>query len=152
MKQQDYNAVISVKATPKQVFHAFNSVSKWWTENLDGSSNHLNDIFTVHFGDTFVTHKIIEFVPDKKVVWQVTDCNLHWLKDKKEWQDTTMSCEISPEKDGSKLSFTHIGIYPGVECFEACSLGWNEYIKGSLVKLISEGKGKPEKKKAEQVL
>ena len=151
MNQQDYNAVISVQASPKQVFDAFNSVSKWWTENLEGSSNHLDDVFTIRFGNTFATHKIIEFVPNERVVWLVTDCNLDWVKDKKEWQDTRVVCEISADAEHTHLNFTHIGIRPGVECFEDCTLGWNGYIKGSLFKLITEGKGAPEKKELEVV-
>jgi hypothetical protein len=38
MKQKDYSTSITVKATPQQAFESINSVSKWWTENLEGSS------------------------------------------------------------------------------------------------------------------
>ncbi len=147
MKNQDYNAVITVNKSLKDVFKNISNVSKWWTENLEGSSEKLNDIFTVHFGETFVNFKIIEVIPDKKIVWHVTDCDLLWLKDKKEWNDTKMSFELSTENNSTKMSFTHIGLVPKIECYNDCVKGWDQFIKGSLFKLITEGKGLPERKK-----
>ena len=148
MKNQDYSVSITVNATPQQAFKSINNVSEWWVENLEGSSHKLNDIFTIHFsGNNFVTHKIIEFVSDKKVVWQVTDCNLEWLTDKKEWQNTRMSFEISTKDNSTQINFTHIGLVPEVECYDMCVKGWDQYVKGSLLKLISEGKGEPQPKK-----
>ncbi len=85
MDNQNYNATITVSQTANEAFKSINCVSKWWVENLEGNSENMNDVFTIHFsGNNFVTHKIVEFVPNKKVVWQVTDCYLEWLKDKKE--------------------------------------------------------------------
>ena len=146
MKKQDYNATIVVKATPAEAFKNVNRVSAWWTENLEGSSENLNDVFTVHFGDTFVTFKIIELVPAKKVVWLVTDCYLHWLNDKTEWNNTRISAEVTSENDATTVSFTHVGLVPGIECYDMCIKGWDQYVKTSLYKLITEGKGMPEKK------
>ena len=84
MKKQDYTTTITVNATAQKAFNSINSVSKWWTENLEGSSQKLNDEFTVRFGETFITIKIVELIPDKKILWHVIDCYKHWLKDKKE--------------------------------------------------------------------
>ena len=83
MKKQDYTASITVNATPQEAFKSINSVTKWWTENLEGSSQKLNDEFTVRFGDVHVsTQKLVEVIPDKKVVWLVTDSKLNFIKDK----------------------------------------------------------------------
>ena len=85
MEKQNYTATIEVKAPAEKAFTSVNNVSEWWSENLKGSSHKLDDVFTIHFsGNNFVTHKIVEFVPDKKVVWLVTDCYLEWLTDKTE--------------------------------------------------------------------
>jgi hypothetical protein len=95
MEKQDYNTVIIVTVTPKEAFEGIGRVSEWWITKVDGSSHNLNDIFTVHFQETsFVTFKIVEAFADKKIVWLVTDCNLPWLKDKKEWKDTKVEWEI----------------------------------------------------------
>ncbi len=147
MENQNYNAVITVNANANEAFNSINSVSKWWTENLEGSLQNLNDVFTVNFGETFATIKILEVVANKKVVWHVTDCYLHWLTDKTEWKDTKMIFELSTEGNSTQISFTHVGLVPNVECYNDCRKGWDQYIKGSLFKLITEGKGIPEKRK-----
>ena len=147
MEDQNYKATIIVSQSANKVFKSINSVSNWWTENLDGDSENLNGIFTVHFGaDSFVTHKIIESKPDKKVVWLVTGCNLPWLKDKTEWTDTKMSFDIVSKDKMTEMNFTHIGLIPQAECFESCVKGWDQYIKGSLFNLITDGEGQPQKK------
>jgi hypothetical protein len=146
MKKQDYTTTILVKATPNKTFKSINHVAAWWTENIEGNSEKLHDIFTIHFGETFVTMKIAESVPDKKVLWNVTDCYLPWLADKKEWTDTRIVFEISAEGDSTRIQFTHVGLTPQVECYDNCVKGWNQYFKESLAKLINEGKGLPQRK------
>ncbi len=144
MKEQDYTVSITVNATPQEAFKSINSVSKWWTENLEGSSQKLDDEFTVRFGDVHVsTQKLVEVIPDKKVVWLVTDSKLNFVKDKHEWTDTKISFEIAEKGGKTQINFTHIGLVPQVECYSGCTNAWGQYIKGSLFKLLNEGKGTP---------
>ena len=147
MEKKDYTATIEVKAAAKKAFKCVNNVAGWWTEKLEGDTQNLNGIFTIHFSDeSFVTHKIIEFVPDKKVVWLVTDCFVPWFADKTEWTNTKMSFDISTQEDTTQVTFTHIGLVPEVECYDMCIKGWDQYVKGSLFKLITDGEGQPQKK------
>jgi hypothetical protein len=144
MKKQDYTAIITVDNSIQDTFTAINNVSKWWTDDLTGRSQKLNDEFTVQFGDIHKTgQKIIEFIPDKKVVWLVTECRLNFVKDEQEWKNTKIGFELSREGDKTQIHFTHFGLVPEVECFKSCSKGWDYYIKGSLFKLLTEGKGTP---------
>jgi hypothetical protein len=144
MTKQDYTAFITVNASVQETFEKINSVTKWWTDDLEGNSQKLNDEFTVQFGDIQKTgQKIIEFVQDKKVVWLVTESRLNFIKDKEEWKNTKISFELSRQGDKTQIHFKHIGLVPEVECFKSCSKGWDYYIKGSLFKLLTEGKGTP---------
>ena len=146
MKKQDYNVSITVNATTQEAFKSINNVSDWWTRVFEGHSEKLNDVFTVRFGETFITVKIVELIPGKKIGWHVIDCYKDWLKDKKEWKDTTMSWEISTEKNATQINFTHTGLVPGIECYDGCEKAWNFYVKESLFKLLTAGKGIPELK------
>jgi hypothetical protein len=144
MKTKDYTTTITVDATPQDVFKNINSVTKWWTKNLKGSTQKLNDEFTVQFGDVHVsTQKLVEVIPDKKVVWLVTDSRLNFIDNKQEWTGSKISFEISELQNKTQIRFTHHGLTPEVECFNDCSNAWGEYIQESLLPLINTGKGKP---------
>ena len=145
MNQQDYHRSISVNKSAKEAFNAIRHVSEFWTKNLDGSSENLNDVFTVHFGETFVDMKIVEYVPDQKIVWLVTDCYLGWLSDKTEWNNTKIVWEVFNINGSTTVSLTHLGLVPEVECYETCVKGWDFYLKESLYKLITENAGVPDR-------
>ena len=144
MEKQDYSVSITVNATAQEVFESINNVAGWWTKVFEGQSEKIGDVFTVRFGETFITIEIVEVIPKKKISWEVIDCYKHWLKDKKEWKGTVINWEISPANNGTKISFTHNGLVPGIECYNGCEKAWDFYIKDSLFKLLKEGKGVPE--------
>jgi hypothetical protein len=148
MKENNLSISLAVNVSPQEAFNSINSVSKWWTENIEGSSQKLDDEFTVRFDDVHVsTQKLIEVVPDKKVVWLVTDSKLNFVEDKEEWTDTKISFEIYSKDDKTEIQFTHIGLVPAIDCYQDCSNAWSHYIRGSLLSLITTGKGIPEKRK-----
>jgi hypothetical protein len=146
MKKQDFTATILVKATANKAFKSINDVAAWWTENIEGPTEKLNDVFTIHWGEDFVKIKIAESIPEKRVVWDVIDCHLHWLADNKEWKGTQIVFDLSTEGDSARIQFTHVGLEPQVECYDMCVKGWTQYFTDSLAKLINEGKGLPQKK------
>lgn len=48
----------------------------------------------------------------------------------------------------TKGIFTHVGLVPHFECFEACFDGWKNYINGNLKDLTVTGRGTPNKGEA----
>ncbi len=144
--QADYHASILVPGTPEHASEAISQPSSWWTENTKGDTKNTGDVFLVTFGETFARFKIIENIPGKKMRWFVMDCNLHWMNNKKEWKDTEILWEISSVGDSTRIDMTHVGLGPGIECFEDCTKGWNHYIKVSLYKLLAAGQGEPDHK------
>jgi hypothetical protein len=144
VKDQNYTTTITVDASAHEAFNAINNVSKWWTENLEGNSRKLNDEFSVQFGDVhFSRQKLVEFIPDKKVVWLIKDSKLNFISDKREWTDTKISFEISRHNNKTEIRFTHIGLVSDRECYDACSNAWAQYIQESLLSLITTGEGHP---------
>lgn len=147
MKTHDFTTAIIVSQSPVVVFNAINNVRGWWSEEIEGSTNKLNDEFNYHYKDVHICKmKLVDVIADKKVVWLVMDNYFNFTKDKSEWKNTKVIFEII-EKDGNtKLKFTHQGLNPGYECYEACRKGWTNYINSSLFNLITTGKGQPNPK------
>ena len=143
MKNENYHKTIKVNASAEETLEKIGQVNLWWAKKVKGKAKKLNDKFTVDFGETFVDFQISELVPNKKVVWKVTDCNLHWIDNKKEWNGTEVVFEISENKNSTQMDFTHVGLIPSAECYKDCEVGWNEHVGDSLSKFINEGEGMP---------
>jgi predicted phosphohydrolase len=144
MGTPDFTATLLVDQTPKEAFDAINNVRGWWSEEIEGNTHKLNDEFTYHFEDIHACRmKLIEVIPDGKVVWLVMDNYFKFTKDKTEWTGTKISFEISEQDNKTQIRFTHLGLVPEYECFEICRDAWSNYIHNSLGSLISTGKGQP---------
>ena len=147
MSNQNFTTTLLVNQTPKEVFNAINNVRGWWSEEIEGNADKLNAEFKYHYEDVHrCKMKIIEFIPNEKVVWLVLDNYFKFTKDKSEWTNTKIIFEIS-EKDGKmQIQFTHQGLVPAYECYDICRDAWSNYIKNSLRILITTGKGQPNRK------
>lgn len=144
MENTSFHRTIPVNASPEKAFEKIARVGDWWAKSFEGKAMNVGDTFRVEFGTTWVDFKITEAVPNKKIVWFVTDCCLDWLNDKTEWANTEIVYEISSENGRTKIDFTHVGLMPGIECYERCEEGWTRYATISLPKFINEGKGLPD--------
>lgn len=144
MSASDFTSVLLVDQSPKEVFRAVTNVRGWWSEEIDGSTENLNDVFDYHFEDIHLCKiKLIEVVPEKKVVWLVLDNYFKFTKDKTEWTGTKVIFDISQKDGRTELRMTHQGLVPQYECFEICRDAWTNYIQNSLRNLIVSGKGQP---------
>ncbi|MDB5133237.1 MAG: Activator of Hsp90 ATPase 1-like protein [Mucilaginibacter sp.] len=144
MTTSDFTTILLVDQTPKEAFDAINNVRGWWSEEIEGSTNKLNDEFKYHFEDIHSCKmKLVEVIPDKKVVWLVMENYFKFTQDKNEWIGTKISFEISGKDNKTQIHFTHHGLVPEYECFEICRDAWTSYIQNSLSSLISTGKGQP---------
>lgn len=142
MKNKSFTTTIVVDRTAREVFDAVNNVRGWWSEDVKGNTDKLNEEFSYHYEDIHRCKlKIVEFVPEEKVVWHVVDNYFSFTKDKKEWTDTKIVFEIEKQGKKTQLRFTHLGLVPSYECYTICNDAWTNYIKDSLYKLITTGKG-----------
>ena len=147
MIQQDYQCGYTVALSPDEVLEHIANVPDWWVRNTEGSAKGLHDVFTVRFpGETWVTFEITEFVPGKKVVWHVSDSQINFVEDKSEWTGTDIVFEIGRKDDRTELRFTHVGLVRAIECYGSCSNAWAFYVNNSLYRLITTGKGEPDRK------
>ncbi|MFD2937634.1 SRPBCC family protein [Spirosoma flavum] len=146
MITSDYTTSLVVDQSPEEVFNTINNVEWWWSENLEGTSQNVNDEFTVDFpGIHLSTQKVVALIGGRKIEWLVTDSNLTGFQDKQEWTGTTIHFDITAIGNKTQIQFTHVGLVPDVACYNSCTRGWTYFIDGSLYKLFTAGKGQPGK-------
>ena len=142
-----YTTSFTVDQSAEEVFDAINNVRGWWSGDVQGRTDTLGAEFTYRYKDVHdTTQRITALVPGKRVVWHVVDSHINFVKDRTEWNGTDIVFEIDRKRDKTELRFTHQGLVPDVECFDACSNAWGSYINGSLRKLITTGAGRPNPK------
>lgn len=140
---QNYQYTISAGVSAADAYRKVARVSDWWNKAATGKAQESGDRFRVDFGSTWVAFKVIEAVPNRRLVWSVEDCHLHWLEDKTEWKGTEVVWDIAAVDGVAEVKMTHVGLTPEVECFGACEAGWNFHVGKSLLKLLTEGHGLP---------
>jgi hypothetical protein len=142
--EDSFTVAIDVPQSPPSVFARLKDVSKWWGgPDLSGRTAEAGDEFTVIHGDAHNSkQRLTEVVPNKRIVWLVTESRLNWLqKDKFEWTGTKMIFEIGAENDSTKLRFTHEGLTPSKESYTRCAEGWTMVITEWLFDFITKNKG-----------
>ena len=134
---------MSVDQSPRQVFDAVLNVRGWWqglySEEITGGTKNINDEFTFRAGGGahYTRQKLVEVIPDKRVVWLITECDLTFIEKKNEWEGTKIIFEIAEKAGKTQLQFTHVGLTPEIECYDACSSAWRMYIREKLLPLIT---------------
>jgi hypothetical protein len=91
--------------------------------------------------------RIESLQPDAEVRWQCVEQHHHApdkLKRADEWAGTSVVFRLVPQsKTGTLLHFEHIGLVPGLECYDICNTGWNHFLGISLKNFVETGKGTP---------
>lgn len=143
MKTQNFTLTLLTDKTPQKVFEAIKNVRSWWSgfysEEIIGDTENLNDEFSFRAGGDvhYTEHKLVEVIPDKKLVWLITKSNLNFTEKTDEWTGTKMIFDISKKGDKTQLTFTHEGLTPQVECYDACAPAWTQYLENKLLPLIN---------------
>ena len=144
MENKSYTTTIVVNKTPKEAFDAINSVRGWWSESVEGGTTKLNDEFDYHYKDIHrCKMRLVEVVPEQRVVWLVLENYFNFITDQKEWVGTKVIFDITRQGDQTQIVFTHLGLVPAYECYDICFDAWTGYINNSLRNLIETGKGEP---------
>jgi hypothetical protein len=142
MEKNDFISSISAKISPDEAIKRISKLPEWWGVTFSGSSEKQNDQFTVKMGgDSFFNFTVAELIPGKRVVWLVTDCNMPWYADKKEWANTKLIFDVTENNGVTDLNFKHEGLTLEVECYKDCAPGWTHWIKTSLFSYFTTGKG-----------
>ncbi|MES2560837.1 MAG: SRPBCC family protein [Bacteroidota bacterium] len=151
MTTSNFTTTLLVDQSATAVFTAINNVRGWWSEEIEGITDQLNQEWAYHYQDVHRCNmKITELVPGQKIVWEVLDNQFSFTKDKNEWIGNKLIFEITPQGTQTQLRFTQVGLVPEYECYDICQNAWNTYIQKSLYSLITTGKGQPNSKETAQ--
>ena len=135
MTNKNFEFSFASSKTSNEVFAHLLNPKNWWVglfgETIEGKSEGINDEFSFRAGDGvhFSNQKLIEVIADKKIVWLVTESNLSFLKNTNEWAGTKICFDIENAGDKTKVSFTHEGLIPEIECYGGCSSAWTQYLQ-----------------------
>lgn len=146
---RDYSTVVVLPAAPTVVYDAINDVRAWWSEEVDGDPTALGGEFTFHGHDeaNTVQHRsqlhVTDLVPGELIVWHVRENWMSFVADQQEWRGTEIRFELASAGEGTELRFSHRGLVPSYECYEACSSAWSFFIGCSLRDLVTTGTGTP---------
>jgi hypothetical protein len=147
--ENDFQKTIGLLISPKDALRMItHRVHDWWTTDFEGSAGSLGDVFTVRFGNTFKTMRVVHFEPDKCVEWMCIDQHIEMpedmdqLENSREWVGSVIRWEVKPDGQQSRLTLTHFGLTPQAECWIVCEPGWNQSL-GSIESLAKFGIGRP---------
>jgi hypothetical protein len=141
MNKDNFSYNFETSKPINEVFELLLNVEQWWSglfeENIQGESLKLNDEFSFKAGEGahYSKQKLIELITNKKIVWLVTDSNLSFLNNPTEWTGTKMRFDLSTKGNNTKIIFTHEGLVPQIECYDACSGAWTSYLSNLTKKM-----------------
>jgi hypothetical protein len=101
---KNFTTTFLVNQSPKQVFKAVTNVRGWWQglyeEEIIGKTETLQDEFTFRAGGGahYSKQKLIELLPDQRVVWLVTEGELSFVEKKEEWIGTKIIFDIQEKE------------------------------------------------------
>ena len=135
MKNQDFQYSLTTSKKQNEVFAYLLNPKNWWLglfgETIEGNSKDINDEFSFRAGDGvhYSNQKLVEVETNKKIIWLVTESNLSYLKNTNEWAGTKICFDIEQEDNMTKITFTHKGLIPQIECYGSCSSAWTQYLQ-----------------------
>lgn len=135
MANKNFQFSFTTSQNASEVYNQLLDVRNWWSglynEIINGNSLKLDDEFSFNAGGGahFSKQKLIALVPDKTIKWLVTESNLSFLTKTDEWNNTKICFDIEQVEDKTKVTFTHEGLVPQIECYGGCSSAWTKYLE-----------------------
>ena len=141
-KIQDITVTFQTATAAIEIQQAIARPDLWWMQDYKGKSHNSGDHFTVRMGETKVDFEVVQADPNR-TVWLVRDSAIPFLRDAKEWNQTTVEFTVSESNGLSTVTLVHHGLGPQCECYEMCTQGWEHYFGKSLKAYLETTQGTP---------
>ncbi len=129
---------LAIKASPGDTYAALATIdglSRWWTSDTRGKSE-VGKVIDFRFGDRgFIDTRVIELVPDTRVLWEVID-------GPEAWSGTQILFELYRQDEHTIMLFKHRGWTEAIEFMHHCSTKWATFLL-SLRAALETGTGAP---------
>jgi len=132
---------LTIAVAPERVWGALtkpDEIGHWWTNDLNATPEvgSLAEFRFGEWGDFVIRFEVAELDQDKKVHW------IHRLSPVAQWTGTSVTWQLTPVQNGTRLLFTHDGFSQVDEVYEQTRGNW-EYFLASLKSYLETGKGTP---------
>jgi hypothetical protein len=150
LNSENYSRDIVVSSTPEAAYRALTSeYHKWWTLAADAVTA-VGDTIKFQFDATYWVMRVNLLSP-KYIELECVEA--HHIHDGlpasilQEWEGSKLIWKIQVLDGMTKISLTHDGLIPSLDCFEVCKDGWDYFFVTSLKNYLNEGEGTPFKGK-----
>lgn len=145
MNDTSYTHTQTFAQAPEAVFDAIVDTRGWWSGTIDGDASRVGSEFRYRYSNMHdSTQRVTELVRGEKIVWRVLDAHLSFADNPREWAGTEIVFELAPEGTGTRLTFTHVGLRPSCDCYDACSGGWDILLSRNLRARAATGRAQPD--------
>ena len=145
-----YQAQIQVAAPPDASFDAVaTGMDKWWTTTTTGGLTAVGDRVTARFPPDygFWTFEAATLEPGRRLEMICVEAH-HKVEGQpkeidQEWLGTRIVWAFDPAGEKTRITMTHEGLTPTLNCWDICLDGWNHFFKSSLKAYLDGGEPSP---------
>ncbi len=140
--QHDYTTTFVVPTTPDEAYDATAHPQQWWNEMITGQAAAVGDVFVhdvprLHHAKFIVT----EATPGRRLTWRAEPTGA--TTELAEWIGTDLIFDFTRDPEGTRVTFTHKGLHPGLECHTTCTTAWSHHLTVGLQSLLTAGQADP---------
>lgn len=139
----DYSASIETTADAAHAAHAIrDEMHIWWSLRVEKDDKQA----TIRFFNSHVTFVFDTGATDQRFSWTCTDARMiiEGVADDTEWKGSRLLWDVQPCANGSRVTLTHQGLNPDMECHRVCVAGWGRYFETSLKNHLNGAPASPE--------
>lgn len=139
----DFTTTFTAPVTPTEAFAAAARPQAWWNEMIEGTCDRIGETFTFDVpGLHHSRFEVVDAEPGQLLAWKVIPSAEE--TDLDEWLGSIVVFDFAPDPEGTRVTFTHRGLQPQLECHEVCSTAWIYHLKeAGLKNLLTTGHAAP---------
>lgn len=142
MTSQDYTRTFTAPVTPARAYELASAPASWWGEMATGTPDTPGSTFVFNVPELhYSLFDVTEAIPGQRLAWTVIPSGNP--AEHHEWVGTEVRMDFEPDPAGSRITFTHKGLRPTLNCHAVCSAAWDHHLEAGLRALLTTGRGEP---------